>query len=71
MQFASDDRLPTPGTVLTREYKGKLIQALVRPDGFEHDGQKYSTLSAIAKKATGTHWNGFHFFRLGKYRKAE
>lgn len=68
---ASDDRLPMPGSVLTRKYKGRLIQVLVRPDGFEYDGIVHRTLSAVAKAATGTHWNGFHFFALGKYRKAE
>jgi hypothetical protein len=71
IRFAPDDRLPVPGTVLTRTYKGRLIQATVRPDGFEYDGEFYRTLTAIAKAITGTHWNGFRFFNLGKCRKAE
>lgn len=56
-------RLPMPGTVLTREYKGKLIQVEVLDDGcFEYEGVKYRSLSAVAKAVTGSHWNGFLFF---------
>ncbi len=59
-------RLPMPGTVLTREYKGKLIQVEVLEDGFfEYEGGKYRSLSAVAKTITGSHWNGYLFFRLG------
>jgi len=38
----------------------------VLPAGFDYEGEVYRTLSAVAKKVTGTHWNGYHFFRLGK-----
>jgi hypothetical protein len=52
-----------PGTVLTREYKGKLIQVEVLEDGyFEYEGVKYRSLSAVAKAVTGSHWNGYLFF---------
>jgi hypothetical protein len=58
-----DRRLPMPGTVLTREYKGKLIQVEVLEDGyFEYEGVKYRSLSAVAKAVTGSHWNGYLFF---------
>lgn len=63
---SQDDRLPMPGAVITREYKGEAIEVRVLPDGFEYEGEFYRTLSAVAKKVTGTHWNGYHFFRLGK-----
>jgi hypothetical protein len=36
----------------------------VLADGFEWEGQRYPSLSAVAKAITGTHVNGFHFFRL-------
>ena len=62
----TDDRLPPPGTVITRKYKGEMLQVRVRSDGFEYDGQVYASLSAVAKAITGTHCNGFAFFRLGK-----
>ncbi len=61
-----DGRLPMPGAVIVREYKGETIQARILSDGFEYEGEIYSSLSAVAKAITGTHWNGYHFFKLGK-----
>jgi Protein of unknown function (DUF2924) len=61
---AADGRLPPPGTVLTRKYKGGVVQVKVLSDGFEYEGEVYPSLSAAAKAATGSHCNGFHFFRL-------
>jgi hypothetical protein len=63
-----DRRLPTPGTVLTRSYKGQTLQVLVRSDGFEFDGRLFPSLSAAAKAITGSHCNGFLFF-FGDRRK--
>jgi hypothetical protein len=34
----------------------------VIPDGFEWQGTRYRSLSAIAKAITGTNWNGYIFF---------
>lgn len=59
-----DRRLPMPGTVLTREYKGQTVRVTVLPDGFEHAGEVYTSLSAVAKAITGSHTSGFLFFRL-------
>ena len=61
-----DDRLPPPGTIITREYKGQTLQVKVLPNGFEFEGEVYKSLSAVAKAITGQHCNGYHFFRLGK-----
>ena len=61
-----DPRLPMPGTLLRREYRGRHISVLVLNDGFEWEGKVYKTLSAIAKVATGTQWNGYDFFGLKK-----
>ena len=58
-----DDRLPAAGTVLTRKYKGEVLQVKILADGFEHDGQVSPSLSAVAKAITGSHCNGFLFFR--------
>ena len=66
IQLSQDGRLPMPGATVTREYKGRTIEVRVLPDGFDYEGEVYRTLSAVAKKVTGTHWNGYHFFRLGK-----
>jgi hypothetical protein len=60
----SDIRVPLPGAVLTRRYKGRTVQVTVLADGFEHEGTRYRSLSAIAKAITGTHWNGLLFFGL-------
>jgi hypothetical protein len=57
-----DSRLPPPGSCLEREYKGRPIIVTVLADGFEFEGQKYRSLSAIAREVTGTKWNGFLFF---------
>ena len=58
-----DPRLPPPGTILTRPYKGQLLQVQVLTDGFAYAGHVYPSLSAVAKVITGTHTNGYHFFR--------
>ncbi|HUT62118.1 MAG TPA: DUF2924 domain-containing protein [Phycisphaerae bacterium] len=59
-----DSRLPVPGTVLVREYKGQTIRVTVLDDGFEYGGEVYRSLSAVAQKVTGAHWNGMLFFGL-------
>jgi Protein of unknown function (DUF2924) len=56
--------LPQPGTVLSRVYKGEALHVKVLPDGFEFEGQRYASLSAVAKTITGTHTSGFLFFGL-------
>lgn len=63
----NDPRIPSPGSAIVREYKGRKIRVIVLADhdGFEFDGERFRTLSAIAKKVTGSHINGFRFFRLG------
>lgn len=63
---ASDDRLPLPGSIITREYKEQTLQVKVLPQGFEFEGDLYKSLSAVAKAITGQHCNGYHFFRLRK-----
>ena len=62
---AADARLPAPGAAIVRTYKGRQVRVIVRTDGFEYDGQRYKTLTAVAKAVTGSHMNGFRFFRLG------
>ena len=57
-------RLPMPGAILTRKYRGRLIEVTVLPKGFDYEGQVYRSLSAVAKVVTGSHWNGHLFFGL-------
>lgn len=57
-----DPRLPAPGTLLQRWYRGRWIVVRVLEDGFEYNANKYGSLSAVAHQVTGTRWNGFVFF---------
>jgi hypothetical protein len=59
---------PKPGSVIRREYKGKVIVVRVLPRGFEYEGEVYRSLTAIAQKVTGAHWNGVSFFGLPSAR---
>jgi hypothetical protein len=59
-----DRRLPIPGTVITKEYRGNNIQVKVLENGFEYNGKIYKHLTAIAEEITGAHWNGYLFFNL-------
>lgn len=52
----------TDGTNLVREFKGRRYTVLVLQDGYEFNGSKYKSLSAVANKITGTRWNGKKFF---------
>lgn len=65
VQQPRDERLPPVGTVLTRKYKGQVLLVTVLADGFEYAGEKYPSLSAVAKVITGSHCNGFAFFKVG------
>ena len=61
-----DHRLPPAGATIVRDYKGRTIRVTVLPkdEGFEWCGERFRTLTAVAKKVTGSHLNGFRFFRL-------
>ena len=59
-------RLPPPGTILTRPYKGETLQVRVLRQGLEFEGTVYPSLSAVAKAITGSHCSGYRFFRLIK-----
>lgn len=62
-----DPRLPPPGTVLERAHGGGVVRATVLEDGFKYSGTVYPSLSAVARAATGTRWDGLLFFRLKPY----
>jgi hypothetical protein len=64
LKLRSDTRVPPPGTVLTRSYKGRTLRVQVTSHGFVYAGQTYASLSAVAKAVTGSHCNGYLFFRL-------
>jgi len=62
--LSRDKRLPIPGTVITKEYKGISLQVKILKSGFEYNSKIYKSLTAIAKEVTGAHWNGYLFFNL-------
>ena len=53
-----------PGTRLIQEWHGRTYDVLVLDDGFSWQGASYRSLSAIARKITGTAWSGPLFFGL-------
>ena len=59
-----------PGTRLLREWKGRSQEVLVLDDGFSWQTAHYRSLSAIARKITGTAWSGPLFFGLKTNRSA-
>tara|TARA_R110002126_G_scaffold250322_1_gene393219 strand:- start:2770 stop:3324 length:555 start_codon:yes stop_codon:yes gene_type:complete len=65
-RLASQPTLLAAGTQLIREWNGRPYRVEVTDGGFTLDGNGYSSLSAIAKKITGTHWSGPRFFGLNK-----
>jgi hypothetical protein len=59
-----------PGTRLMREWRGRSHEVLVLDDGFSWQGTHHRSLSAIARKITGTAWSGPLFFGLRSNRSA-
>ncbi len=55
---------PIPGTRLVRDWNGHRHIVTATTDGFEYNGRRYKSLSAIAKAITGAHWSGPQFFGL-------
>ena len=53
-----------PGTTLERAWRGETHVVTVMADGFADRGQRYRSLSQIARMITGTRWNGPAFFGL-------
>ena len=54
------------GTTLVRQWRGHTHAVFVRDNGFEYKGERYRSLSVIAKRITGAHWSGPRFFGLTK-----
>ncbi len=53
-----------PGTILGREWNGRMQRVAVQADGFVWNGKTYPSLSQVAFAITGTRWNGPRFFGL-------
>ena len=61
---APDNRVPAPGGAIVRNYRGHQVRVTVLVDGFEYEGRRYKSLSAVAKAISGSHCNGFRVFGL-------
>jgi hypothetical protein len=59
-----------PGTRLVREWQGRTYEVLVLDGAFSWQGTSYRSLSAVARKITGTPWSGPLFFGLKPNRSA-
>ena len=66
----SDPRNPVIGTRLVREWAGVEHVVTVLQGGFDWQGRRYKSLSAIARDITGTQWNGYRFFGLRENKRA-
>jgi hypothetical protein len=67
----ADPRNPVVGTKLIREWDGTAHTVTVLTEGFEWDGRRYKSLSAVARAITGTRWNGYRFFGLRERKRGE
>jgi len=54
----------SPGTMLGREWNGRMHRVAILAEGFAWNGKTYTSLSKIALAITGTRWNGPRFFGL-------
>jgi hypothetical protein len=59
---------PVVGTQLIREWRGIEHMVTVLADGFEWEGRRYKSLSAVARAISGTRWNGWAFFGMKRER---
>jgi len=66
-----ESRMPVAGTRLVREWNGVEHTVTVLRDGFEFEGRKYKSLSAIARAIAGTRWNGWRFFGLREIKRGD
>jgi|SRR5271168_2320064 len=53
-----------PGAVLVRVWHGTTHQVTTLKDGVQYRGQRYRSLSEVARAITGTRWSGPRFFGL-------
>ena len=60
-----------PGTKLVRDWQGVAHHVTVIQDGYEYQGRRFKSLSAIANLIAGTRWNGWTFFGVTNPNKRE
>ena len=58
-----------PGALLVREWNGRTYRVEVLAEGYRFDGRTWPSLTAIARRITGTNWSGPRFFGLTPKRR--
>lgn len=53
-----------PGARFVREWKGERHEAEITEEGVLYRGERYASLSEVARAITGVRWNGPRFFGL-------
>ncbi len=53
-----------PGSRLIREWRGEVHRVTVLEKGFDWRGDRYASMSQIARAITGARWSGPRFFGL-------
>jgi hypothetical protein len=61
---AHDARVPMPGGLIVKQYRGETHVVTVGEKGYQYGGSTFASLSAVAYEITGTKWNGYLFFAL-------
>ena len=61
-----DNRLPAPGSTITKTYRGKTIEVKVLEIGFEYQGKTYKSISRVAMEIVKRPISGYVFFGLSK-----
>jgi hypothetical protein len=63
---AHDARTPLPGGLIVKQHRGQTHVVTVLEKGFDHEGLRFPSLSAIALRIAGTRWNSHLYFGLTK-----
>ncbi|MBL4859110.1 MAG: DUF2924 domain-containing protein [Erythrobacter sp.] len=61
---AGPENMLPEGTVISREWKGTRHEVEVAEGNFIYRGERWKSLSEVAREITGTRWNGPRFFGL-------
>ena len=61
-----DHRLPAPGSIITKTYRGKTIEVKVLENGFEYEGKVFKSISRVAMTIVKRQISGYVFFGLSK-----
>jgi hypothetical protein len=61
---AGPEALLAGGAIITREWKGVRHEVEVADGGYIYNGERWKSLSEVARAITGTRWNGPRLFGL-------